>query len=517
MKKIFFILSAMVITCSMQAKSLTLDWANPLNPESFVYDDASVWTGTYNEDDYETIDFNGISFAHQAIADWDFWYGFTVAKSADTTFSATADQFHCVAGGGLAGKGTPYILAYPAEGMGPSSPCEVYFTADSDPWIAQEVYLCIGSWALDNVLKGGAPARAFDAGDSLVIEIEGLDDSYDLIEGKKVTFFLADYRSSNSADWHVNRGWEKCDLSALGEVYGLVFTMKSSDKSGSYANTALYFALDGLKLVRPEIVADFENEVGGINVAKADTCWQGADAPALGWNTWNSGTYTFQTYYGGNSGYGEYYSAFTVTNETANTSTGSAEPYRSAKGGAYEGENFAVWNMNYYGVDTIHFALQEVPGFFINNTAYAVTSMVNGDSFAKAFGPSDFFKLICIGVKDGAEVETKEVYLANNNQYIVDWTYVDLSELGEIDGLTFSMESSDSGDWGMNTPAYFCMDNFGAAKPAGYVDPAKATFPERTSINAIKANEQVTKIIRNGQVLIIRDNHIYNLLGYEVK
>ena len=29
-------------------------------------------------------------------------------------------------------------------------------------------------------------------------------------------------------------------------------------------------------------VADFENETGGITVAKADTCWQGADEPSLG-------------------------------------------------------------------------------------------------------------------------------------------------------------------------------------------------------------------------------------------
>jgi len=28
--------------------------------------------------------------------------------------------------------------------------------------------------------------------------------------------------------------------------------------------------------------------------------------------------------------------------------------------------------------------------------------------------------------------------------------------------LGFALSSSDNGDWGMNTPAYFCFDNFGA-------------------------------------------------------
>jgi len=34
-----------------------------------------------------------------------------------------------------------------------------------------------------------------------------------------------------------------------------------------------------------------------------------------------------------------------------------------------------------------------------------------------------------------------------------------------VKSLGFSMNSTDTGDWGMNTPAYFCMDNLGGAKP----------------------------------------------------
>ena len=121
-------------------------------------------------------------------------------------------------------------------------------------------------------------------------------------------------------------------------------------------------------------------------------------------------------------------------------------------------------------------------------------------------------------MKGGAQVATKDFYLAQNGEYVVGWTYVDLSELGEIDGLTFEMSSSDTGTYGMNTPAYFAMDNFGAAKPDPYVEPERAIFPDHPSaINAIKANEQVTKVIRNGQVLIIKGNTIYNILGNEVK
>lgn len=229
-------------------------------------------------------------------------------------------------------------------------------------------------------------------------------------------------------------------------------------------------------------VATFENEAGGINLTAAESAWQGADVPVDGRNEWTSGDYTFSTYVDAAS---FYYSEFTVSNQTANTSTGWAEPYRSAKGGAYEGANFAVWNMNYYGIDTITFTERVVPGFYVNNNAYAVTSMLNGDSYAKKFDETDWFVLYCIGLKNNAVVDTVEVYLAKAGEIMTEWTYVDLSVLGAIDAMTFGMNSSDCGDYGMNTPAYFCMDNFGAERPAAKV----ATFEnEEGGIQATAEN-----------------------------
>jgi hypothetical protein len=52
-------------------------------------------------------------------------------------------------------------------------------------------------------------------------------------------------------------------------------------------------------------------------------------------------------------------------------------------------------------------------------------------------------------------------YRFENNQqdYILDsWKWIDLLLLGEISALRFSLSSSDVGAWGMNTPAYFCVD-----------------------------------------------------------
>ena len=262
-------------------------------------------------------------------------------------------------------------------------------------------------------------------------------------------------------------------------------------------------------------VATFENEAGGVNVAKTDTVWQGADVPAAGWNNWKSGDYNFQTFY--DNSYGVYYSAFTVSNQTDSTYAGLQDAYHSASGGAYAGENFAVWNMNYYGADTVSFAAQVVPGMFVNNTAYAVSSMCNGDSYAKKFGADDWFKLTINASLNGQAVDTQvEVYLAKDGKYINQWTWVDLSQFGEIDAVTFNMTSSDAGEWGMNTPAYFALDNFGTEMPMGYTVPEMAEFPTTEAVENTNAADKAVKVIRNGQVVILRGEKAFNVLGAEL-
>ncbi len=526
MRKVFTLCAAVLFTSAMSAEVITMDLttATNLNGDPIQYEtkDIKVYNGslkdvmdsTYSENaNYAQIMTNdGIFFLDHLPTGNSYsgssWEGFTLSKVA----ADTVNQFACTAKGGVAGVGTPFVLAYYSEFAQwmylDHSPCHVTFANEYYP---VEVMINMNTWTKHNVLNDDAPAHAFTENDTLKLKIFAVDEYGDNDDTRDPVVY------EMAVGQKFENGWVKIDLTSLGKTLGLNFEMTTTDQTSGMSNTALYFAMDKLAISdkKPQKVATFENEAGGINVAKADTCWQGADVPIIGWNSWTSGTYNFRSYYGGNSGYGDYYTSFTVTNETANTSTGYTEAYRSAKGGAYEGENFVVWNM--YN-DTITFDAQVVPGFFINNTAYAVTSMVNGDSFAKAFGKDDWFKLTCIGVKDGAQVATKDFYLAQNGEYVVGWTYVDLAELGEIDGLTFGMSSSDATGGFMNTPAYFAMDNFGAAKPDPYVEPERAIFPEHPSaINTIKANEQVTKVIRNGQVLIIKGNTIYNILGNEVK
>jgi len=114
-----------------------------------------------------------------------------------------------------------------------------------------------------------------------------------------------------------------------------------------------------------------------------------------------------------------------------------------------------------------------VKSLSICNSTYTALTIKNGDpSFAKKFGGTsgndkDWFKMSVIGFNAaGDSVKSVDFYLAdyrtddNSKDYIVNkWTTIDLSSLGKINKFTFRFASTDTGAWGMNTPAYVCVDN----------------------------------------------------------
>ena len=148
--------------------------------------------------------------------------------------------------------------------------------------------------------------------------------------------------------------------------------------------------------------------------------------------------------------------------------------HASTKKGGYSGsEKFAVFNDGEitFDDDVTEFTFEYL---WVANSTYAVLSMMEGDMFAKKFSYSDkdWFKLI-ITAYDKNDTKTGSVvefYLADfrtstSPGIITEWTKLDLSPLGnKVHTLKFDLHSSDTGDWGMNTPAYFCFDNLAIKK-----------------------------------------------------
>lgn len=228
--------------------------------------------------------------------------------------------------------------------------------------------------------------------------------------------------------------------------------------------------LIALTNLQAQTTVDFED----LSLPAADTFYTGEDLAGQ----FSSGNVVFQNQYE-TTQWGYSWSGFAYSNMTDNQTPGFGNQYSSFAGsGADNSENYAV----YYNGDTLVF-----PGSGVNlgevqitNTSFAGISMRDGDQFAKQFGSpngadgqpdgtngEDFFYVTISGWdQQGQNVGSIDIYLADfrfsdaNDDYILqDWTTFDLSALNGSKYFTFEFTSSDVGQFGINTPLYFAMDN----------------------------------------------------------
>ena len=104
---------------------------------------------------------------------------------------------------------------------------------------------------------------------------------------------------------------------------------------------------------------------------------------------------------------------------------------------------------------------------YITNSTYAALSIMNGENGCKKFtyADHDWFKVTITGFDHtGAEKGSIDFYLADFRAsssvgVVRDWTKVDLSSLGAVQRIEFTMSSTDNGGYGMNNPSYFCLDD----------------------------------------------------------
>ena len=190
--------------------------------------------------------------------------------------------------------------------------------------------------------------------------------------------------------------------------------------------------------------------------------------------------YEFYHHYEDMSGY-DYVYGFTASkiNDISEHSPLYSFPYACISGGGVEGKDspyiVGYWD-NYYETDTFdgrtcrifaangaEFKPQSV---MVNNTTYVYYALLNGNpGISRPFGYGDSLTLIAHGVHPDGTESKAEFQLANiidsndvASGIITNWTQFNLSGLGICTGMYFTMESSDTSEYGMNSPSYFCID-----------------------------------------------------------
>ena len=174
------------------------------------------------------------------------WQGWAYSQTTDATTAGFGNQYSAAAGSGAGGSAT-YGVAYTGGAVGAQGPVS-RITFD------QQVSL-LGA-ALDNTTYAALSMRDGDQFSKKFGGASGSDPDYFILTitgrdvGNAVTgsvdFALADYRFANDALDYIVTSWTFVDLTGLGTVSALEFSLDSSDQSFGYLNTPSYFALDDL-------------------------------------------------------------------------------------------------------------------------------------------------------------------------------------------------------------------------------------------------------------------------------
>jgi len=211
--------------------------------EELILPAESYWNGSDGSGGFAS---GIVRFSNNYNADWDSWDGFSYSNITDTTTSGMAGQYSAIAGSGQAGS-TKYAIAY----VGWTEPPTI--TLDT-PAIVRGLYVTNNNTAYYSMLNGDAFAKKFggDNGsdpDWFLLTITGKDDNGGVTG--TVEFYLADFRSNDNAADYILKTWEFVDLSALGVVKSLAFSLSSSDVGAFGMNTPAYFAIDTIVLGEP--------------------------------------------------------------------------------------------------------------------------------------------------------------------------------------------------------------------------------------------------------------------------
>lgn len=177
----------------------------------------------------------------------------------------------------------------------------------------------------------------------------------------------------------------------------------------------------------------------------------------------NSKIFEFDSYsisYDGGTNFGFDSDSFAFTNGT----TGN---YSAVTKKGFNGKTYVVVGAAGYKEAAIRFKKHDnantkedyvVKGLYVTNSVYAYESMKNGAGYygeEEIFGKDDSFKLTIYNLDKTKKVE---YYLAQGTNIITEWKWVDLTSLGETEGLKFKLETTKTNEFGPLTPTYFCLD-----------------------------------------------------------
>ena len=409
-----------------------------------------------------------LSLSNDFNPDWQTWSGFAVSSMRDSTTKGYTNEYSAITASGVS-----YSNNYAVFGIGG----KIWL---DQPDTIRGCYVTNSTYAYLSMRDGDQFSKKFGGSNGTDPDYFKITATGYTASGTKTTeFLLADFTSSDPTKDYIIKDWMYFPLDVLGAVDSIVFSLSSSDTGQFGMNTPAYFCVDDINALHP----DFKRNIKMVdlsNVLPMDTFDNGAEADG----GFYLGGYYFTNEY---NPQWKTWSGFALSSMNDTIKADYSNQYSSVAGIGQD-ESYLVC----YGRGTVYlphspinytFYKTAIPTvtFEFSNSTWAYYAMKDGNQFAKKFGGEDgtdpdFLQInILATFYDGSKSDTVNVKLADfrskypGNHYIhKKWVYDPIvlenlfnpySNRPTPVKLDFWLEGSDTGQFGLNTPAYFCMKN----------------------------------------------------------
>lgn len=187
--------------------------------------------------------------------------------------------------------------------------------------------------------------------------------------------------------------------------------------------------------------------------------------------SWASGGVSFANWFGIDAFFGyESWAGFSFSNRSAPGPATFTNQYASYPGGGFNSATYAVAYQDTFipfGPAITLPVATAVSGFRIANTTYTygIMTEVDPNGFSSPLPAGEgWFATTAIGFRGGMITGSATFSLADlrSASFVgvrAGWEWFDLTPLREVDRIEFTFDGSDLGAYGLNTPAYFVMDD----------------------------------------------------------
>ena len=384
------------------------------------------------------------------------WQGFAYTNGTDAETYSFNNLSSCVGHG--AGNSTYYVTAYiGSDWMGGTyDPIPVGMkinTENAGNFANRGAYFCM------SVLLKGDVERTY-ASHQFFFKLKASAYANGTLVGDR-EIMMADFTEGHS---YMMDDWTYVDLSWIENADSLNFIAMSNDTAGGHGiNTSMYFCMDNFGAENPytEIV-DFENLTLDPNSA-----WIGTDGSEKFTSSYLTLYNTYEYYEDYDMSYWE---GFAYTNGT-DTETFDYDNLSAAVGhGHNNSSNYVTSYMGWYGKSGIKIDTEHSVNFDNRGAYFCLPTLLVKHIDQVDFETNHYYYSVKVtAYAAGEEVANREIVMADYRigaNYMMDkWTYVDLSWIANADSLYFEALGNEYNDYGLNTPTYFCMDDFGAEAP----------------------------------------------------